>query len=109
MPAYNSHRVPLPPPSTTDWSQYNRCPSSERPKIVRDSSVEEENSWGSKVYNPQTNEGAAFEEQIGFHGGLGGPQTEPFLLFPKDLPLGDEPLIGAEAVYRVLKGWVGHE
>jgi hypothetical protein len=30
-------------------------------------------------------------------------------LFPKDLPLGDEPLIGAEAVYRVLKGWVGHQ
>jgi putative membrane protein len=62
----------------------------------------------NSFYNPQTNEGAAFEEQIGFHGGLGGPQTQPFLLFPSDLPLDDEPLIGAEAVHRVLKGWVSN-
>ncbi len=60
----------------------------------------------SSFYDPQSNEGAAFEEQIGFHGGLGGPQTQPFLFYPAELPLNDEPLIGAAAVHRVLKGWV---
>jgi hypothetical protein len=60
----------------------------------------------SSFYDPETGEGAAFEEQIGFHGGLGGPQTQPFLLFPSILPLADEPLVGAAAVHRVLKGWV---
>jgi hypothetical protein len=57
-------------------------------------------------YDPESREGASFEENIGFHGGLGGPQTEPFLLFPSVLPLGDEPLVSAVAVHRVLKGWV---
>ncbi|MEJ2737126.1 MAG: phage holin family protein [Anaerolineae bacterium] len=60
----------------------------------------------SSFYDPDTGEGAAFEEQIGFHGGLGGPQTQPFLLFPSNLPLADEPLVGAAAVHRVLKAWV---
>jgi hypothetical protein len=60
----------------------------------------------NSFYDPGTEEGAAFEEQIGFHGGLGGPQTQPFLLFPSELPLPDEPLVGAAAVHRVLKGWV---
>ncbi len=60
----------------------------------------------SSFYDPETEEGAAFEEQIGFHGGMGGMQTEPFLLAPAGLPLPDEPLIGAESVYRLLKGWV---
>lgn len=62
----------------------------------------------SSFYDPETGEGAAFEEQIGFHGGLGGPQTQPFLLFPSSLPLADEPLVGAAAVHRLLKGWVSN-
>jgi hypothetical protein len=57
-------------------------------------------------YDPETNEGAAFEEQIGFHGGMGGPQTDPFLLYPAELPLNGEPLVGAAAVHQVLKSWV---
>ena len=60
----------------------------------------------SSFYDPETNEGAAFEEQIGFHGGMGGYQTQPFLLYPAELPLNGEPLIGAAAVHRVLKSWV---
>ena len=60
----------------------------------------------SSFYDPETNEGAAFEEQIGFHGGMGGLQTQPFLLFPSELPLEETPLIGAAAVHQVLKGWV---
>ena len=33
-------------------------------------------------YDPPLDEGCAFEELISFHGGLGGPQTRPFLLYP---------------------------
>ena len=33
-------------------------------------------------YDPVLDEGCAFEELISFHGGLGGPQTRPFILHP---------------------------
>ena len=56
-------------------------------------------------YDPVLEEGCAFEELISFHGGLGGPQTQPFLLVPPALPLPEEPLIGAAAVHGVLLGW----
>lgn len=52
-----------------------------------------------------TDEVAAFEELIGSHGGLGGPQTSPFILHPSDWEI-DEPLVGAEAVYRQLRAWL---
>src|SRR5207237_253536 len=50
-------------------------------------------------------EGCAFEELISFHGGIGGPQTRPFLLYPAWLPAPEQPLIGAEAVHDVLVEW----
>ncbi len=56
--------------------------------------------------NPETNEVAAFEELIGSHGGLGGWQTQPFLLYPAEWETGPETIVGAEALHRVLKGWV---
>ncbi len=56
-------------------------------------------------YDPQLHEGCAFEELISFHGGLGGEQTEPFILAPPHLPLPDEELIGAAAVHEVLVSW----
>lgn len=56
-------------------------------------------------YDPQLEEGCAFEELISFHGGLGGPQAEPFLLYPVALPAPEEPIVGAAAVHRVLRGW----
>ena len=37
-------------------------------------------------YDPDLEEGCAFEELISFHGGLGGPQTRPFILYPVELP-----------------------
>ncbi len=37
-------------------------------------------------YDPDLDEGCAFEELISFHGGLGGPQTRAFVLFPGSLP-----------------------
>ena len=56
-------------------------------------------------YDPELDEGCAFEELISFHGGIGGAQTQPFLLAPVELPLPDEPIVGAAAVHGVLSGW----
>ncbi len=56
-------------------------------------------------YDPALETGCAFEELISFHGGIGGPQTRPFLLFPDLLPLSDEPIVGAASVHRVLTSW----
>ena len=41
-------------------------------------------------YDPELGEVAAFEELIGSHGGLGGPQTEPFILHPVEWELDEE-------------------
>ena len=56
-------------------------------------------------YDHQLDEGCAFEELISFHGGMGGPQTRPFLLHPADLPVPAEPIVGAEAAHDVLADW----
>lgn len=56
-------------------------------------------------YDPDLDEGCAFEELISFHGGLGGPQTEPFILHPERLRLPGEPVVGAEAVNTLLRSW----
>jgi hypothetical protein len=59
----------------------------------------------NSFFDPVTEEGCAFEELISFHGGMGGPQTQPFILHPTRLDAPDEPLIGAESVYRLLRTW----
>jgi uncharacterized membrane protein YvlD (DUF360 family) len=56
-------------------------------------------------YDPMLDEGCAFEELISFHGGLGGPQTRPFILSPPTLQLPDDPIVGAAAVHQLLSGW----
>jgi uncharacterized membrane protein YvlD (DUF360 family) len=56
-------------------------------------------------YDPVLEEGCAFEELISFHGGIGGPQTRPFLLYPSGLPLPPEPLVGAAAINEILRQW----
>jgi hypothetical protein len=61
------------------------------------------------LYDPETGEIAAFEELIGAHGGLGGPQTRPFLLYPADWELDLAPLIGAPMVYQQLRRWMEGE
>ena len=59
----------------------------------------------NSFFDPVTEEGCAFEELISFHGGMGGPQTEPFILYPAHLEPPREPLVGAESVHRLLRGW----
>jgi hypothetical protein len=56
-------------------------------------------------YEPTLEEGCAFEELISFHGGLGGPQTRPFVLYPPSLPDPERELIGAAAIHGLLSGW----
>ena len=56
-------------------------------------------------YDPDLDEGCAFEELISFHGGLGGPQTRPFVLHPAELPGPDKPLVGAALVHGLLRRW----
>lgn len=56
--------------------------------------------------DPGTDEVAAYEELIGSHGGLGGWQTRPSLVFPAGWPAPDGRLIGAPAVHRQLKQWI---
>jgi hypothetical protein len=56
-------------------------------------------------YDPDLDEGCAFEELISFHGGLGGPQTRPFILYPVELAAPGAPIVGAASVHDVLVGW----
>ncbi len=56
-------------------------------------------------YDPEGDEGCAFEELISFHGGIGGPQTRAFILHPTELPLPEGPLVGAASVHALLLGW----
>ena len=56
-------------------------------------------------YDPMLDEGCAFEELISFHGGLGGPQTRAFVLFPPGLAAPATPVVGAAAVHDLLWNW----
>jgi uncharacterized membrane protein YvlD (DUF360 family) len=60
----------------------------------------------NSTYDPELDEVAAFEHQVSSHGGLGGPQTHPFLLHPSDLHPPECSIEGAAALHRVLKGWL---
>jgi putative membrane protein len=57
------------------------------------------------VYDPQTELMYCLENQVSHHGSLGGPQNFPFVLHPVNLSTGDEPIVTAEGLYRVLRGW----
>ena len=56
-------------------------------------------------YAPDLDEGCAFEELICFHGGIGGPQTRPFILHPAHLGVPAGPILGAASVHGILSGW----
>ncbi len=60
----------------------------------------------NSFYDAEADEGAAFEELIGFHGGLGGDQARPFILLPADLDVPDEELVGAASIHHLFKSWL---
>jgi uncharacterized membrane protein YvlD (DUF360 family) len=55
--------------------------------------------------DPASEEVTGFEDLVGSHGGLGGWQSDPFILCPETLPLTEGLPVGAPAVYRQLKAW----
>jgi len=66
----------------------------------------------NSTYWAETDEVAAFEELVGSHGGMGGEQSHPFVLFPGEWAEPQGPLVGAEAVHRQMRHWLaelGHE
>jgi putative membrane protein len=60
----------------------------------------------NSFYRAENNEVAAFEELIGSHGGMGGHQTQPFVLFPAEWEVDGGDLVGAKAVYQQFKSWL---
>ena len=56
----------------------------------------------NSFYDEKLNEVCAFEELIGSHGGLGGNQTKPFILYPSEWGNPGD-LIGASSIYNFLK------
>ncbi len=59
----------------------------------------------NSFYDAELDQACAFEELISFHGGMGGPQTRPFLLYPVALPTPPLPIVGAARVHEVLTSW----
>jgi uncharacterized membrane protein YvlD (DUF360 family) len=64
------------------------------------------------AYDPESTEIPAFEELVGSHGGMGGSQSFPFVLYPADWQAPTEPIVGAEQMHRHLRHWLaelGHD
>ncbi|MFJ5810641.1 phage holin family protein [Streptomyces sp. NBC_01426] len=60
----------------------------------------------NSAFDPADGTVHAFEEQIGSHGGLGGEQGHPFLMWPTELSDPGAAPVGAEAVHGVLRRWL---
>ncbi len=60
----------------------------------------------NSMYDPSANEVAPFEEFMGSHGGLGGPQTKPFAVVPTAWSEPPAPIVGVEAMHEMLCGWL---
>lgn len=56
-------------------------------------------------FDPATEELCGFENQVSHHGGLGGPQNRPFVLYPSTLPYDGTPIVHAVGLYKLLRGW----
>ena len=57
----------------------------------------------NSFYDEKADEVCAFEELVGSHGGVGGEQSQPFILHPSTWNVTDEEIVGAENIYRLLK------
>jgi uncharacterized membrane protein YvlD (DUF360 family) len=60
----------------------------------------------NSMYDPSTEEVAPFEEFMGSHGGLGGPQTRPFAVIPADWSEPAVSVVGVEAMHETLRDWL---
>ena len=57
----------------------------------------------NSFYDSENDEVCAFEELVGSHGGVGGSQSEPFILYPSSWDVPEDEIIGAESIYKLLK------
>ena len=57
----------------------------------------------NSFYDAEADEVCAFEELVGSHGGAGGDQSKPFILYPSSWNVSDDDIIGAENIYKLLK------
>lgn len=66
----------------------------------------------NSLHDPNLDEVAAFEELVGCHGGLGGWQTRPLLVYPSDWSLAPDllddrgRLYGADMVHQQMVRWL---
>lgn len=60
----------------------------------------------NSAYDPETDEVFAFEEVVGSHGGLGGPQSLPFILVPREWSTPEQAVVGAEALHQWMRRWL---
>jgi uncharacterized membrane protein YvlD (DUF360 family) len=58
------------------------------------------------TYDSEREEVAPFEEFMGSHGGLGGPQTHPFAVVPSQWSAPPGPIVGVEAMHKLLRNWI---
>jgi len=60
------------------------------------------------IYDSVAAEVASFGPQLGSHGGIGGPQMLPLLIYPTELEPVDEPLSleGVEALRTKIQEWL---
>ena len=66
----------------------------------------------NSAYDAQSDEVYAFEELVGSHGGMGGPQSFPFILFPTEWAVPDQAIVGAESMHGWMRRWLkdlGHQ
>jgi uncharacterized membrane protein YvlD (DUF360 family) len=59
----------------------------------------------NSMCDPLTSEVAAFEELVGSHGGMGGPQTEPFIVYPAAWADEELNINDSTEVYWLLRRW----
>ena len=60
----------------------------------------------NSMYDPAADEVAPFEEFMGSHGGLGGPQMHPFAVVPAEWREPAAPIVGVEAMHEALRDWL---
>jgi hypothetical protein len=56
------------------------------------------------TFDPGSGQVAPFEEQIGSHGGLGGTQSDAFILHPAEWGI-ETPTLGAVAMHQQIRRW----
>ncbi len=60
----------------------------------------------NSTYDADRQEVYAFEELVGSHGGMGGPQSFPFVVLPQGWAVPEQTIIGAESMHQWMRRWL---